>query len=143
MHAMRIGITPELSIDDSELEFTFVRAAGPGGQNVNKVATAVQLRFDARHSAGLPESVRLRLGRLAGRRMTADGVLTLTARQHRTQEANRADALARLIALLEKAARPPAPRHRTRPTKASKERRLQAKKTRAGVKRNRARPEMD
>src|SRR5262245_5641899 len=130
-----IRVTDQISIDEAELSETFVRASGPGGQNVNKLATAVQLRFDVRHSPSLPPDVRVRLGRLAGRRLTQDGVLVITAQSHRTQERNRADALDRLIELIRAAAVRPKPRRRTRPTAASRERRIEGKKRRAGVKR--------
>ena len=112
-----IEITPSLSINESELQFDFVRASGPGGQNVNKVSTAVQLRFDLAHSVSLPEDVKARLAKLAGRRLTADGELQLIARRYRTQEQNRADALGRLVTLVQKAAEAPRPRRRTRPTR--------------------------
>src|SRR5512137_2096505 len=104
-------VTDTIAIDDSELSETFVRASGPGGQNVNKVATAVQLRFDVRHSPSLPPAVRERLARLAGARLTEAGVLVINARRHRTQEQNRRDALARLVDLVRRAAEPPRPRH--------------------------------
>ncbi len=132
-----IEITPSLSINESELQFDFVRASGPGGQNVNKVSTAVQLRFDLAHSVSLPEDVKARLAKLAGRRLTADGELQLIARRYRTQEQNRADALGRLVTLVQKAAEAPRPRRRTRPTQASQEERLKAKKQRGEVKRGR------
>ncbi len=106
----------EIVIDDRELEFRFIRASGPGGQNVNKVATAVQLRFDAARSPSLPDEVRARLIKLAGRRATSDGVLVIDARRHRTQVRNREDAQARLAALIHKAAEMRAPRKKTRPT---------------------------
>lgn len=134
---MKIHLTRDLAVDESELVFEFMRAAGPGGQNVNKVATAAQLRFDARHSPSLPAGVRRRLEQLAGRRMTADGVLIVLARSRRTQEQNRADALARLSALVERAARPPKPRRPTKPSAASRERRLESKKRHAQKKRSR------
>jgi ribosome-associated protein len=134
---MKIHLTPDLAVDGEELVFEFVRAAGPGGQNVNKVATAVQLRFDVRHSPSLPADVRRRLERLAGRRMTAGGVLVLLARNHRTQEQNRAEALARLRALAAHAARPPKPRRPTKPGAGSRERRLQSKKRHGQKKRDR------
>ena len=129
-----IRITDTIAIGEDELSERFIRAAGPGGQNVNKVATAVQLRFDARRSPNLPEEVRTRLMRLAGRRLTRDGVLVIIAQRFRTQERNREDATERLVSLIRQAAVRPTPRRPTRPTKASRERRLTAKKRRAGVK---------
>src|SRR5215210_6570975 len=129
-----IRITDQISIDESELEESFVRSSGPGGQNVNKLSTAVQLRFDVRHSPSLRDDMRARLERLAGKRLTNDGVLVITAQRHRTQERNRDDALNRLIEMIRAAAVPPAPRRPTRPTKASKERRLQGKKRRSTIK---------
>ena len=132
-----IVVTPDISIDESELQVEFVRASGPGGQNVNKVATAVQLRFDVRHSPSLPADIRERLTRLAGRRMTEDGVLIINARRHRTQQANRRDAIGRLVKLIERASVPPKPRRKTKPTGTSKEKRLQEKRRRSSIKRMR------
>ena len=123
-----IRINAEIAIEEREIEESFLRSPGPGGQNVNKLETAVQLRFDVRRSPSLPEPVRRRLERLAGRRLTGEGVLVLTAHRHRTRERNRADALERLIGLIRDAAVPPLPRRPTRPTRASKRRRLEAKK---------------
>lgn len=128
-----IRITDHIAIDDKELEFNFVRSSGPGGQNVNKVATAVQLRFDVA-SASLPRDVQRRLIRLGGKRITREGVLVIDARRFRTQEQNRQDAMERLVRLIRKAAHPRKPRKRTRPTAASKERRLNAKRHRSRVK---------
>ncbi len=139
-----IEITPTIAIDPREITETFIRSPGPGGQNVNKVATAVQLRFDLRHSPGLPEDVRARAARLAGRRLTKDGVLVLTAARFRSQERNREDALARLVALLRQAAERPAPRKATRPSKAAKKRRLDGKTRRGAIKKlRRTRPSED
>ncbi len=123
----RIQITPAISIDESEIEESFIQSSGPGGQNVNKVATAVQLRFDVAHSSLSPE-VRARLVRLAGQRLTKGGVLVLTARQFRLQQRNREDARARLFEMIRAASIAPKKRKPTRPTKASKERRLVGKK---------------
>jgi len=125
-----IRINSEIALEEREIEESFLRSPGPGGQNVNKLETAVQLRFDVRHSPSLPEPVRRRLERLAGRRLTGEGILVLTAHRHRTRERNRADALERLIELIRKATVPPVPRRPTRPTVASKRRRLEAKKRR-------------
>ncbi|MCK5119094.1 MAG: aminoacyl-tRNA hydrolase [Candidatus Latescibacteria bacterium] len=132
-----IQITPTISLDEREIQEEFIRATGPGGQNVNKVATAVQLRFDVRHSPALPNEVRARLIRLSGRRMSDDGVLILVARRFRTQERNRQDAMERLVALIRKATQKPKPRRRTRPTLASRERRLDSKRRRSETKRGR------
>ncbi len=139
-----IRITNHIAIDEREIEESFVRASGPGGQNVNKLATAVQLRFDVRHSPSLPDDVRGRLERLAGSRLTRDGVLVIGAQRHRTQARNRDDALERLVALIRQAAIAPVKRRPTRPTKASRERRIESKKRRAGIKRLRGvRPSFD
>ena len=127
-----IEITPTISVDSREIDESFVRSPGPGGQKVNKVATAVQLRFDLRRSPSLPEAVRARAERLAGGRLTKDGVLVITAARVRSQERNREDALARLVALLREASRRPTPRKPTRPSTAAKRRRLD-NKTRQGA----------
>ena len=129
-----IHVTSKIDIGEDELEERFVRASGPGGQNVNKLSTAVQLRFDVRRSPSLPDDVRARLERLAGRRLTRAGVLVIIAQRHRTQERNRQDALDRLIELIRQAAVAPTPRRPTRPTKGSRERRLESKKRRASIK---------
>lgn len=133
----QIRITPHIAIDEDELAESFVLASGPGGQNVNKVATAVELRFDVAQSPSLPEAVRARLIPLAGRRLTKEGVLVLQGNRFRSQERNREDVRERLFALIAEAAVPPKPRIATRPTKASKERRLEGKKQRSQIKRGR------
>ncbi|MFZ1729749.1 MAG: alternative ribosome rescue aminoacyl-tRNA hydrolase ArfB [Bacteroidota bacterium] len=130
-------ITRSIHIAEKELEEQFVRSSGPGGQNVNKVATAVQLRFDAGHSPSLPEEVRERLLKLAGGRITEDGFLLIEARRFRTRERNRVDARERLVKLIQRAAIPPKPRKPTRPTRAANQRRLETKKRRSDTKRAR------
>jgi len=132
-----IKITPTISIDEKEVQEAFVRSSGPGGQNVNKVATAVQLRFDVGRSPSLPHDVRERLIRLAGRRITEGGVLIIEARRFRRQEQNRQDAMDRLVDLIRRAARRPKARRKTRPTLESKRRRLEGKRRRAQIKRTR------
>jgi ribosome-associated protein len=129
-----IRITERIGIDESELEERFVRSSGPGGQNVNKLSTAVQLRFDARHSPSLPNDVSIRLQRLAGSRLTREGVIVIIGQSHRTQERNRDDARERLFALIRQAAVAPKPRRATKPTKGSRERRLESKKHRGTIK---------
>lgn len=139
-----IRVTDQIHLDENEVGESFVRSSGPGGQNVNKLSTAVQLRFDVRRSPSLPGDVRARLERLAGSRLTRDGVLVITAQRHRTQARNRQDALDRLIELIRRAAVVPARRRPTRPTAGSRERRIEGKKRRAGIKRlRRAKPSFD
>lgn len=141
---MTLRITPAIVIDEGEIEEHFIRASGPGGQNVNKVATAVQLRFDARNAAGLPERVRERALKLAGQRATKDGVIVFEAGRFRTQEQNRADARARLVALIARAAEPPPPpRKKTKPSRGAVERRLKEKAGRSTVKKMRSRVDSD
>lgn len=135
-----IAITRSVSIDPSEIEETFVRGAGPGGQNVNKVASAVLLRFDLQNSPNIPEPMKRRVAALAGSRLTKDGVIVIQSNSHRDQPLNRAEALARLVALLREGAFVPKPRIATRPTLASKKRRLDAKTNRSGIKQGRGRP---
>ncbi len=129
-----IRITDNIAIDESELEESFIRASGPGGQHVNKTETAVQLRFNVRRSLSLPNDVAVRLMKLAGSRLTQDGVIVITAQSERSQKRNREEALARLIELIQQAAVRPVPRRATKPTKASKQRRLEGKKRRSGIK---------
>ncbi|MEE8439115.1 MAG: alternative ribosome rescue aminoacyl-tRNA hydrolase ArfB [Micropepsaceae bacterium] len=136
----RIQIASNLDIDESEIEEQFMLASGPGGQNVNKVATAVQIRFDVEHSPSLNSETRARLARLGGQRMSKDGILVITARRFRTQERNRVDARARLFDLIKRAGTPPKPRLKTRPSKAVKRRRLDEKAARSKLKRMRAVP---
>jgi ribosome-associated protein len=132
-----IAVTATIAIDEREIAETFMPASGPGGQNVNKVSTAVQLRFDARRSPSLPQDVRDRLEKLAGRRLTRDGVIVISAQRFRTQAANRRDALQRLVDLIAEAARPELRRTPTRPTLGSRRRRLESKKLRGAVKKRR------
>src|SRR5436190_11490256 len=139
----RIPVTDTISIDEDELSESFMLASGPGGQNVNKVSSAVQLRFDVAHSPSLPGDVRARLMSLSGNRLTKDGVLVILARAHRTQERNRAEARAKLVELIARAATPPKPRKATKPTFASKRRRLESKIARARIKRTRGKVRED
>lgn len=139
----KIDIAPGIAIDETELTESFVRGSGPGGQNINKVATAVQLRFDAARSPALPDDVRARLLKLAGRRATREGEIVITANRFRTQERNREDARERLIDLLTRAAEPPPPpRRKTRPPRSSRERRLTDKRARSETKKGRGRPDL-
>ena len=139
-----IRITDRIAIDEREINERFIRASGPGGQNVNKVETAVQIRFDVRRSPNLPGDVRARLERFAGARVTRDGVLVITARRHRTQERNRQEAMDRLVELIRRAAVAPVERRATKPTAVSRQRRYEAKRHRAAIKRLRGgRPSVD
>jgi ribosome-associated protein len=138
-----IRITSRISIDEQEIEESFIRGSGPGGQNINKVSTAVQIRFDVGRSPSLPKDVRARLSALAGRKLTRDGVLVITARRHRSQQLNHADAIERLTELIRRAAARPTSRRPTRPTLGSKRRRLQQKGSRGTIKALRARPPAD
>ena len=130
-----IRVTPTIVIDEREIEESFIRASGPGGQNVNKVSSAVQLRFDVRRSPSLPKEVRVRLSRIAGRKMTNDGVLIITAQRHRSQDNNRKDALTRLVDMIRRASIRPTLRKPTTPTRAARHKRIAVKKHRGGIKR--------
>lgn len=138
-----IPVTDQLAIDEDEIEIRHARASGPGGQHVNKTSTAIELRFDVRGSPSLPDEVRQRLERLAGSRLTQDGFLVLFAQEHRSQELNRQAAIARLIDLVRRATERPKPRKATKPTYASKLRRLQGKASRSGIKAMRGKPTLD
>ncbi|MEA2993420.1 MAG: ribosome-associated protein [Alphaproteobacteria bacterium] len=129
-----IRVTDSIAIDESELQESFIRASGPGGQHVNKTESAVQLRFDVRHSPSLPNDVAVRLMKLAGSRMTQSGVIVITAQSERSQKRNREEALARLVELIREASVKPVPRRATKPTKASKQKRIDTKKRRGGIK---------
>jgi ribosome-associated protein len=135
-----IRVTSKIRLDENEVAFDFVRSTGPGGQNVNKVATAVQLRFDVGASPSLPEEVRARLRNVARNRINADGILVIEARRYRSQARNREDAMCRLVDLIRKATEKPTPRRKTRPSAASRERRLEEKRRRSRVKRKRRPP---
>ncbi len=130
-----ISITPSIQLNDEEIELVFIRATGPGGQNVNKVSSAAQLRFDVYGSPSLPAEVKQRLARLAGRRLSSEGILIIEARQYRSQERNRQAAIERLVRLIQQASEPPKPRHKTKPSRAAILRRLQIKKKRSEIKR--------
>ena len=134
-----IRVTDSIRLNETEIQLDFIRASGPGGQNVNKVSSAVQLRFDPTQSAALTDDICSRLKQIAGRRMTTDGILIIEARRYRTQERNREDAIDRLVALIRKAAEKPRPRRRTRPSAAAKQKRITAKKQRGEIKRRRSR----
>lgn len=138
-----IQVTPSIAIDESEIEESFVRASGPGGQHVNKVSSAVQIRFDVRRSPSLPNDVAIRLMKLAGSRLTQDGVIVIVAQAQRSQKRNREEAVERLLELIRAAAVRPVVRRATKPTKASKERRLASKEHRSGVKASRQKPPAD
>ena len=134
-----IRVTDSISLNENEIQLDFIRSSGPGGQNVNKVSSAVQLRFDTRSSPALTDEIRSRLNRISGSRMTAEGTLIIEARRYRSQERNRQDAIDRLVALIRRAAEKPRPRRRTRPSAAARQRRLTAKKQRGEIKRRRGR----
>jgi ribosome-associated protein len=138
-----IQVTDRIAIGENELEESFIRASGPGGQNVNKVSSAVQLRFDVRTSPSLPNDVSIRLQRLAGNRLTREGVIVITANRHRSQEMNRDDARERLFEMIREAANPPAVRKATKPTRASKKRRLESKVRRGLIKKLRSKRDYD
>jgi ribosome-associated protein len=138
-----IQVTDRITIEESELNESFIRASGPGGQNVNKVSSAVQLRFDARTSRSLPNDVSIRLQRLAGSRLTNEGVIVITANRHRSQDQNRDEARERLFAMIREAANPPPPRRATKPTKASKKRRLDSKSRHSHIKKMRSKRDFD
>ena len=138
-----IRVTDRIAIEESELDESFIRASGPGGQNVNKVSSAVQLRFDARTSRSLPNDVSIRLQRLAGSRLTNEGVIVITANRHRSQDQNRDEARERLFAMIREAANPPPPRRATKPTKASKKRRLDRKSRHGQIKKMRSKHGFD
>jgi ribosome-associated protein len=136
-----IEITEDIAIREEELDFSFIRGSGPGGQHVNRAATAVQLRFDVLNSPSLPEGIRQRLVHLAGNRMTSEGTMIIEARGSRSQDRNRQEAVGRLVRLIRKAAQPPKRRRKTRPTRASQQRRLQEKRRRSEIKRRRRAPD--